>query len=65
MSLIGLIIVLILFGVLLWLFNQYVTAIDPKIKKLINIVVIVAMILFVLYAFGVMDQIRGVRVPKV
>jgi len=65
MSLISLLLVLILFGVLLWAFNQYVTFIDPKVKTLVNIVVIVALVLFCLYAFGVLDDIRGVRVPRV
>jgi hypothetical protein len=65
MSLLQLLIILILFGVLLWLFNAYVTIVDAKVKKLINIVVIVALVLLCLYAFGVLDAIRGVRVPKV
>lgn len=65
MTLIQLLLILILFGVLLWLFNFYVTAIDAGVKKLINIVVIVALVLLCLYAFGVLDAIRGVRVPRV
>jgi len=65
MSLIQLLLILALFGFLLWLFNVYVTAIDAKVKQIINIVVIVALVLICLYAFGVLDAIRGVRVPKV
>lgn len=65
MSLIQLLVILILFGVLLYLFNAYVTVIDAKVKRLINIVVIVALVLICLYAFGVLDALRGVRVPRV
>jgi len=65
MSLIQLLLILILFGVLLYLFNAYVTKIDPTIKKLINAVVIIAMVILCLYAFGVIEALRGVRVPKV
>ena len=65
MTLLQLLLILVLFGVLLYLFNAYVTAIDAKVKQLINIVVIVALVILCLYAFGVLDAIRGVRVPKV
>jgi hypothetical protein len=65
MSLISLIIVLILFGVLLWGFNTYCTAIDARVKQLVNFVVIVALVLIVLYAFGILDNLRSVRVPRV
>jgi hypothetical protein len=65
MSLVQLLLVLIVFGVLLWLLNAHVTIVDAKVKRIINIVVIVALVLLCLYAFGVIDAIRGVRVPKV
>jgi type IV secretory pathway TrbL component len=65
MSLLHLVIALIIVGVLLWAFNTYVTMIDAKIKKLINVVVIVAVVIWVLYAFGVMGHIHDVPVPKI
>jgi len=65
MSLMQLLLILVLFGFLLWLFNTYATAIDAKVKRLVNIVVIVALVLISLYAFGVLDALRGVRVPRV
>ena len=65
MSLISLIVILIVFGILLWVFNTHVTAIDPKVKSLINVVVVVVLILFVLYAFGIWDDVRSVKVPRV
>jgi hypothetical protein len=64
MSLLTLLIVLVIFGVLLYLFNVYVTMIDAKVKKLINIVVIGALVLYVLWAFGLLP-LGDVKVPRV
>jgi hypothetical protein len=62
MSLISLIITLIAVGVLLWLVNAYIPM-DAKIKKILNIVVVVAVVLWLLYAFGILPN--DIRVPKV
>jgi len=51
MDLIHLVIVLIVVGVLLWLFNTYVTMIDGRIKQIINAVVIIAVVLWLLMLF--------------
>ena len=51
MSLISLVVILIVIGVLLFLFNKYVTMIDGTIKQIINIVVIVAVVLWLLQIF--------------
>ena len=53
MSLIGLVIVLIVVGVLLWAANTYIPM-DPKIKTIMNVVVVIAVILWLLSAFGVL-----------
>ena len=50
MSLISLVLTLIVIGVLLWLINTYIPM-DAKIKKIINIVVVVAVVLWVLGIF--------------
>lgn len=65
MSLISFVIILAVIGVLLYLFNLYVTMIDPRIKWLINAVVIVAVVVWCLGVFGVWDDIGVVRVPRV
>jgi hypothetical protein len=49
------IILLIVIGVLLWLLNQYVPM-APPIKQIINIIVIIAVVLFTLNFFGVLDS---------
>ena len=64
MGLIELCIVLAFVGVLLYLFNVYVTVVDAKVKQIINWVVIAALILIVLYAFGVLP-LHDVAIPRV
>ena len=52
MTLLGLIITLIIVGMLLWLVNTYLPM-DPKIKTILNVVVVIAVLLWLLQAFGV------------
>ncbi len=63
MSLISLVITLIVVGILLWLVNQYVPM-DAKIKKILNVVVVICVVLWLLYAFGILPA-SDIRVPKV
>jgi len=62
MSLITLLIVLIVFGVFLWWFNSL--PVDPKVKWIINGVVVLVLLILVLAAFGLWDEVRAVKVPK-
>ena len=52
MSLVTIVITLIVVGVLLWLVNTYIPM-DGKIKKVLNIVVMVVVVLWLLNVFGV------------
>jgi hypothetical protein len=52
MTFLGLILLLVLFGVGLYLLNQYVPMAAP-IKTIINVVVIIAVVVWLLQAFGV------------
>lgn len=61
MPLIQLVVTLIVVGVLLWAMNTYIPM-DPKIRNIINIVVVVAVVLWLLRVFGVLDYARGIRV---
>ena len=63
MSLISLIITLIVVGVLLWLVNNYIPM-DGKIKKILNVVVVVCVVVWLLFAFGVLDHSSDIRVPQ-
>jgi hypothetical protein len=60
MSLISILITLIVVGVLLWLVNTYIPM-DGKIKKILNIVVVVLVVFWLLNIFGVLNQLRNVR----
>jgi 1-acyl-sn-glycerol-3-phosphate acyltransferase len=63
MSLISLVITLIVVGVLLWLVNSYIPM-DGKIKKILNLVVVVCVVLWLLSAFGVLGHSGDIRVPQ-
>jgi predicted permease len=64
MSLLYVLLAIIVVGVLLYLFNTYVTAIDPKFKQLVNIVAIVGTIIWLLYVFGIWQKMSGVTVHQ-
>lgn len=51
--LINLIITLIVVGLLLWLVNNYIPM-DAKIKSILNVVVVIAVIIWLLRMFGVL-----------
>jgi hypothetical protein len=61
MPLITLVVTLIVVGVLLWLVNTYIPM-DPTIKKILNIVIVIAVVLWLLAAFGVLGHMNSVRV---
>lgn len=64
MTLIGLIIVLVVIGVILWLINTLIPM-DPKVKTILNVVAILVLGLWlvqvVLGGFGVLNQPIHVR----
>lgn len=60
---ISLVLTLIVIGVLLWLVNVYIPM-DPQIKKILNIVVVVCVVVWLLYAFGILGRGGDVPVPK-
>jgi uncharacterized membrane protein YhdT len=64
MSLISLAVTLIVIGVLLWLVNTYIPM-DGKIKKILNVVVVVCVVVWLLFAFGVLNNTGDIRVPRI
>jgi len=64
MSLISLVITLIVIGVLLWLVNAYIPM-DGKIKKILNVVVVICVVVWLLSVFGVLGHSSDIRVPQV
>ena len=64
MSLISVVVTLIVIGVLLWLVNTYVPM-DGKIKKILNVVVVICVVVWLLYAFGIISRAGDIRVPRI
>ena len=64
MPLISLVITLIVVGVLLWLINNYIPM-DGKIKQILNVVVVICVVIWVLYAFGIISHAGTIEVPRV
>lgn len=54
MTILGLIVTLIIVGLLLWAINAAIPM-QPQIKNILNIVVIVAVVLWLLSAFGLLE----------
>ena len=52
MSLLSILIAIIVVGVLLWVINTFLPM-DRQIKKIFNLVVIIALIIWLLKAFGI------------
>jgi len=65
MSVIGLLIILLFLAAILYFINVKGAAMNGTIKMIINVVIIVIAIILVLVAFGVWDEIRGIKVPKI
>ncbi len=64
MPLINIVITLIVVGVLLWLVNAYIPM-DEKIKKVLNVVVLIVVVVWLLQVFGVLSYIDQVNVRPV
>ena len=63
MPLINVVVVLIVVGVLLWLVNTYIPM-DGKIKSILNAVVVIGVVIWLLQAFGLMGDLRAIRIGK-
>ncbi len=64
MPLISVVITLIVVGVLLWLVNSYIPM-DGKIKQILNIVVVICVVVWLLYAFGIVNHANEIKVPQI
>jgi hypothetical protein len=61
MSLLTIILAIVLVGVLLWAVNSFIPM-QPNIKQLLNCVVVIALIVWLLKAFGVFGSIAAIHV---
>jgi len=60
MSLIGVLVALVIVGVVLWLLNTLIPM-DPKIKTIINVVVVLVVCLYLLQVFGLIGSTHNIR----
>ena len=63
MSLIGLVLVLVVVGLILWLINSYIPM-QAAIKKILNVVVVIVVILWILSAFGIIGDLGSIRIGR-
>jgi hypothetical protein len=64
MPLLTVVLTLVVVGVLLWLVNTYIPM-DGNIKKILNAVVVICVVVWLLYAFGILGRAGDIRVPQV
>jgi hypothetical protein len=64
MSLISVVFALIVVGVLLWAINNFIPM-AGSIKGILNFVVVVAVVLWLLYGFGVLNHSGDIHLPVV
>jgi hypothetical protein len=63
MPLINLVIVLVIVGVILWVINNYIPM-QSTIRKILNAVVVIAVILWLLSVFGVIGPIQNFSIGR-
>jgi hypothetical protein len=64
MTLVGIVVVLVVVGLILWLINTYIPM-AGGIKSLLNIVVFVVVLIWLLQVFGLIGLIKGLHIPNV
>ena len=63
MTLVGIVVVLVVVGLILWLINTYIPM-AGAIKSLLNVVVFVVVLIWLLQVFGLIGPINGVHMPN-
>lgn len=61
MSLLTILLAIVLVGLLLWAVNSFVPM-DPSIKRILNIVVVLALVVWLLKAFGLLKALAAIHV---
>jgi hypothetical protein len=61
MSLLTVIVAVAIVGILLWAINNFIPM-DGKVKSILNAIVIIALVVWLLNVFGILNFLSGVRV---
>ena len=64
MPLINVVLTLVVVGLVLWVINTYIPM-QSTIKSILNLVVVIAVIIWLLYGFGVISSGGDVHLPTV
>ena len=63
MSLLSLIVVLVIIGILMYLINAFIPM-DASIKRILNVVVIVFLVIWLIQAFGLLGPLQNIRIGR-
>ena len=63
MPLLQVVIVLVVVGVILWVVNSYIPM-QGTIKRILNGVVVIAVIIWLLQVFGVLNSLQGIHIGR-
>lgn len=63
MPLIQFVIVLVVIGVILWAINNFIPM-QATMKRILNAVVIIAVIIWILSVFGIIPSLQGIRIGR-
>lgn len=61
MALLDILIAIIVVGVLLWIINTFIPM-DHKIKRIFNLVVVIALIIWLLKVFGLFSYLMNIHI---
>jgi len=61
MALLDILIAIIVVGVLLWIINTFIPM-DHKIKRIFNLVVVIALVIWLLKVFGLFSYLMNVHI---
>jgi hypothetical protein len=63
MPLIHVVATLVVVGVILWVVNRYIPM-DSKIKSILNVVVVIAVVLWLMGIFGILNDIANIHIGR-
>jgi len=61
MSLLTIILVLVIVGIILWAINSFIPM-EANIKKLLNVVVVIFLVIWLLHAIGALAYLGDIRI---
>jgi hypothetical protein len=62
MTLVGIVVVLVVVGLVMWLINTYIPM-AAAIQSVLNVVVFIVVAIWLLQGFGIIGNIPGVHIP--